>query len=167
MPEACNLIKKETLAQVFSCEFCEISKNTFYYRTPLVAASAEAYFRPCQTSLIELFWFFCENSRNPLTIFTKDLIIDVWEGLKYTSVCCGPTSLANILKLDSTASLSVARRRFIKKVFLKTSQISQKNTGILVYFIIKLPPAYKLIKKWLLHWCLTVNFSKFLKTPIL
>ena len=27
-PEAaCNFIKKETLAQVFSCEFCEISKN--------------------------------------------------------------------------------------------------------------------------------------------
>ena len=28
--EACNVIKKETLAQVFSCEFCEISKNTFF-----------------------------------------------------------------------------------------------------------------------------------------
>ena len=26
-------------AHVFSCEFCEISKNTFSYRTPLVAAS--------------------------------------------------------------------------------------------------------------------------------
>ena len=26
----CNFIKKETLAQVFSCEFCEISKNTFF-----------------------------------------------------------------------------------------------------------------------------------------
>ena len=38
-PEACNFTKKETLAQVFSCEFCEISKNTFYYRTSLVAAS--------------------------------------------------------------------------------------------------------------------------------
>ena len=25
-----NFIKKETLAQVFSCEFCEISKNTFF-----------------------------------------------------------------------------------------------------------------------------------------
>ena len=36
---ACNFIKKETLAQVFSCEFCEISKNTFSYRTPPVAAS--------------------------------------------------------------------------------------------------------------------------------
>ena len=29
-PEACNFIKKETLAQVFSCEFCKISKNTFF-----------------------------------------------------------------------------------------------------------------------------------------
>ena len=26
---ACNFIKKEALAQVFSCEFCEISKNAF------------------------------------------------------------------------------------------------------------------------------------------
>ena len=39
MPEACDFIKKETLAQILSCEFCEISKNTFSYRTPLVAAS--------------------------------------------------------------------------------------------------------------------------------
>ena len=27
---ACNFIKKETLAQVFSFEFCEISKKTFF-----------------------------------------------------------------------------------------------------------------------------------------
>ena len=39
-PKACNFVKKETLAQVFPCEFCEISKNTFLHRTPLVAASA-------------------------------------------------------------------------------------------------------------------------------
>ena len=32
--QACNFIKKETLAQVFSCEFYGISKNTFSYRTP-------------------------------------------------------------------------------------------------------------------------------------
>ena len=36
---AFNFIKKETLAQVLSCEFCEISKNTFFYRTSPVAAS--------------------------------------------------------------------------------------------------------------------------------
>ena len=35
---ACNFIKKESPAQVFSYEFCKISKNTFFYRTPLVAA---------------------------------------------------------------------------------------------------------------------------------
>ena len=34
-----TLLKTETLAQVFSCEFCEISKSTFYYTIPLVAAS--------------------------------------------------------------------------------------------------------------------------------
>ena len=28
--EACNFLKKETLSQVFSCEFREISKNTFF-----------------------------------------------------------------------------------------------------------------------------------------
>ena len=40
LPEACNFIKIETLvAQVFSCEFCEISKNTFSYRTPPMGSS--------------------------------------------------------------------------------------------------------------------------------
>ena len=42
LSEACNFIEEETLAQVFSYGFCEISKNTFFHcfhRTPLVAAS--------------------------------------------------------------------------------------------------------------------------------
>ena len=30
---ACNFIKKETLAQVFFCEFCEISKNNVLQNT--------------------------------------------------------------------------------------------------------------------------------------
>ena len=38
-PEVCNIIKKGTLTQGFSCEFCEIYKNTFCYRTPPVATS--------------------------------------------------------------------------------------------------------------------------------
>ena len=37
--EAYNFIKKETLAQVFSSEFWEIFKNSFFYRKPSVAAS--------------------------------------------------------------------------------------------------------------------------------
>ena len=44
-------IKKETLAQVVSCEFCEIFKNPFFHRTRLVAASEyprqfEIYLKP-------------------------------------------------------------------------------------------------------------------------
>ena len=31
--QACIFIKKETLAQVFSCEFCELSRNTFLQNT--------------------------------------------------------------------------------------------------------------------------------------
>ena len=37
---AYNFIKKETLAQLFSCEFCVIFKNAFFCRTTLVLASA-------------------------------------------------------------------------------------------------------------------------------
>ena len=43
--EACNFIKNETLAQLFPCEFCEISKNTFFHRTPLMPASDKAVVR--------------------------------------------------------------------------------------------------------------------------
>ena len=36
---SCNVIKKETLAQVFSCEFCKTFKNTVLQWAFLVAAS--------------------------------------------------------------------------------------------------------------------------------
>ena len=35
----CNFIKKETLAHVFSREFCEIFKNTFLIEHPRATAS--------------------------------------------------------------------------------------------------------------------------------
>ena len=35
---AWNVFKKVTLGQLFSCEYCEIFKNTLLYRAPLVAA---------------------------------------------------------------------------------------------------------------------------------
>ena len=37
--EVCNFIKKETPAQVFSCEFCEHFKNTFLTEHLLITAS--------------------------------------------------------------------------------------------------------------------------------
>ena len=46
-----TLLKKETLAQVFSCQFCKNFKNTFFYRTPPVAAS-EVYFSSHQRNIV-------------------------------------------------------------------------------------------------------------------
>ena len=39
---ACNFIKKETLTQVFSYKFCEISKNIFFTEDLRTTASANA-----------------------------------------------------------------------------------------------------------------------------
>ena len=52
---ACNFIKKETLAQLFPCEFCEISKTIFFYRTPLVAAFlfSSSFFKANKTFQIQ------------------------------------------------------------------------------------------------------------------
>ena len=38
-PESLQLYQKETPKQVFSCKCCKIVKNSFLYRTPLMAAS--------------------------------------------------------------------------------------------------------------------------------
>ena len=44
---ACIFMKKETLAQVFSFEFCKILKNTFSCRTPPVVASVSLIMELC------------------------------------------------------------------------------------------------------------------------
>ena len=41
MTQPCNFNTEETLAQVFSCEFCKISKTPF--RTPLMATSEDQF----------------------------------------------------------------------------------------------------------------------------
>ena len=49
--QACNFIKNETLAQVFSCEFCKISKNTFSYRIPPVVAAEKIFYLTRENSV--------------------------------------------------------------------------------------------------------------------
>ena len=41
--QACNFVKKETLAQVFTCEFCEIFKSTFFTEHLWTTASEGPY----------------------------------------------------------------------------------------------------------------------------
>ena len=60
-----TLLKKETLAQVFSSEFCDNSKNSFPYRTPrvcnLIKEEALAQVFSCE---------FCKISKNTFSYRT-------------------------------------------------------------------------------------------------
>ena len=61
--QVCIFIQKETLAQVFSCEFCEISKNTFFIEHPWTTASVCIFNLPLIFSvLIENEIFPCKKS---------------------------------------------------------------------------------------------------------
>ena len=46
--EACNFIKKETLTQLFSYEFCEISKSTFFIEDLQKTAFVMLFFKKFQ-----------------------------------------------------------------------------------------------------------------------
>ena len=67
-----TLFKKKALAQVFSCEFFEIFKNTFFNRTPTVAASrylllkVQTYFK-LLFSIQSSYWFLYNALTTELT----------------------------------------------------------------------------------------------------
>ena len=54
-PQACNFIKKEALAQVFSCEFCKIVQNTFFTEHILATASAHVMCTCNELTIISYF----------------------------------------------------------------------------------------------------------------
>ena len=77
--ETCNFIKKETLALVFSCEFCEIFKNNFF--TEHFTSTQELHsktfsgnggFRYESKSLgCQWCWQFCLSLNQSLTLLKK------------------------------------------------------------------------------------------------
>ena len=66
--ETCNLIKKETLAHVVSCELCKVFKNTFSYRTPSLTASAHTKCIVLPKS-VPILYSVCR--RNPFSFFNS------------------------------------------------------------------------------------------------
>ena len=53
--EGLQLYLKETPTQVFFCEYCEIFKNSYFHRTPRVAASVNGELRNHARSTIMIF----------------------------------------------------------------------------------------------------------------
>ena len=56
LPQAYSFIEKETVVQVFSCEFCEISKNTFFTKHLWVTATVSGVLCGYYTILYD-FWY--------------------------------------------------------------------------------------------------------------
>ena len=68
---ACNFIKKETLTQVFPCEFCEISKSTFFTEHLWATASGTS----------NVLHYMPNNIINYLPQLSTNLfVIEVWKG---------------------------------------------------------------------------------------
>ena len=68
-PQACDYIKKETLAQVFSCEFCAIFKSTFFTEHLWTTASEP------KLTLVSLFeGFYLVRTFSLTSINTPDIL---------------------------------------------------------------------------------------------
>ena len=133
---------KDTPTQVFSCEICEIFKNTFSYRTPLVTASEWTLLSSRLRNNKNFCWF--------LACF-KDI---------FDSCILFPE------KVDERKLGAAVQRCSIKKLFVEISQNSQENTCARASFLLKLQarPATLLKKR---RWCrcFPVDFVKFRTKP--
>ena len=102
------LKKKEIPAQMFSWEFCEIFKNSYFYRTPLVAASGfslKSWFK--WILLPTFFWevsqFFVNSDFQNIT--PDSLLLNFWfHGFSGA----GKTTLMNVLSYQNMARLHVS-----------------------------------------------------------
>ena len=108
-----QLTKKEALAQVFSCEFYKISKNTFCYRTTPVAASEyKLLFNKFHTTALFLY---------PLTTSENQTFPAVFKGYKMSSVAWNwLTQLhlsGNFISPENQIHLSI-KRYFLTNLFL-------------------------------------------------
>ena len=65
-----QLIKKETLVQVFTCGFCEIFKNAYFYRTLPVAASVSIYTFPLEQIREDFMKASLQNSENKFRLLS-------------------------------------------------------------------------------------------------
>ena len=81
--QACNFIKKDTLAQVFSCEFCEISQNTFFTEHLWTTASEyngwSILWRPVIRAGIGKWKFVCELKKAQFKIRNRGRHIFLFE----------------------------------------------------------------------------------------
>ena len=139
-PDACNTIEKETLAQVFSCEIFEISKNNFFtehLRTTASDCLKIKYLITYKLNLIKTD-LLCQMFSFHQTINVCQLLM-LCKLQTFVANCMGGySSIERIRRLIQILAQAVARRCSVKKVFLEISQNLQENICARDSFLIKL-----------------------------
>ena len=110
-------IIKETLAQVFSCEFCEISKNTFFTEHPRTSASMSNF----EGNQIFKNHYMEENKLSETSFNIKrnvSLIQNLDNFVCYTSVACDWQGIISRSTPPKAAELSLVVHRMtaVKRV---------------------------------------------------
>ena len=139
-PDACNTIEKETLAQVFSCEIFEISKNNFFtehLRTTASDCLKIKYLITYKLNLIKTD-LLCQMFSFHQTINVCQLLMLCKLQTFVANSMGGYSSIERIRRLIQILAQAVARRCSVKKVFLEISQNLQENTCARDSFLIKL-----------------------------
>ena len=96
----CNVIKKETPEQVFSCEFCEISKNTFLLQRLLLTAILYYFF-------IHLISLNCLPQKQPPGMFYKKRVLENFAKFigKHLCQCLFKKMQGNFIKKETLAQV--------------------------------------------------------------
>ena len=107
--EARNSTEKVTLAEVFCCEFCEIAKSIFPYRTPLLAASERKTF---MSVYLFITWY----------IYNWSLSWVIWFSLRLKGVLSGHIwdnfwQFKALLKMMKNAFYFTLKALFVLKIF--------------------------------------------------
>ena len=90
-----NFVKKGSLAQVLSCEFCKISKNTFFHRTP---PDDCCYFS-------EIIWGdSCKACQN--TVFLSPVFSRIFDFVLYKKIRVRENAFFNIICAEDEYSVS-------------------------------------------------------------
>ena len=122
----CDFIIKGPLEQVFFCEFCKISKNTFYYRTPPVAVSQTQVAFSNTGYLFSSCLVFCD--RNDLYLILADLsnqpFIDFDSCLCWADLSTDHLNNQDVKSFASTKFLDL--RKWFEE-FLRTSILAWKS----------------------------------------
>ena len=102
----------EAPAQVFSCEFCDISKNTIFQRTPLVVASVLL-----KSKLVDPL---CKVYSHCTPLDGAYCVFHMFKSFSWR---------LEVLRCRSSRS-----QMFFKIGVLKIAQISQENTCVRIFF---------------------------------